>query len=196
MINKYLVNTKSAVFIGLTVALLACSDSSPNTGNTVEETVKTESEKVYNPQTLGAVIEELEQSIASPNANQKEMLTDQLVSFYGTYYQLFPNDEKTPEMIFKAGNQCVNLKRFDEALRWYNLIDVKYYSFQKRPEALYLQGFVYDTYKNEFGNAKEKYERLIKLYPNHTLAPQAKQSIENLGLTDEEIIRKFEANKK
>lgn len=193
MIKKYLANTKSIAFIGALMIFSACTDATPKKEKVVSESSTTEIEKVYNPQSLGAVIHELEQSIEKSNVSQKDMLSGQLIEFYQSYYNLFPNEVNTPEMIFKAGNQCVNLNRFDEALTWYNLIDVKYYTYQKRPEALYLQGFVYDTYKNEYGKAKEKYERLIKLHPDHALASQAKQSIEHLGLTDEEIIRKFES---
>jgi tetratricopeptide (TPR) repeat protein len=197
MIIKYLANTKLVVLLGFTLVFVGCSESkNPSKEESILKEAIQPVGETYTPITLGIVILELEESFENPNAPQKEVVASQLVTFYGDYYRLFPNDKNTADMIFKAGNQCVNLKKFDEALEWYNTIDVRYSNYQKRPEALYLQGFVYDTYKNEFGNAEEKYKRLIKLYPNHILTPQAEQSIQNLGLSDVEIIRKFEKKEK
>jgi hypothetical protein len=55
-----------------------------------------------------------------------------------------------------------------------------------------LQGFIYDTYTDELGKAKEKYEFLISEYPKHVLVEQAEISIANLGKSDADLIRQFE----
>ncbi len=195
MVKLFLVKSKLAVFIVASVWFTSCDDANVESSTQVETKVKSEVQlATFTPTTLAVEIAILEQDLESKNTPNRKEKTAELIDFYTSYFSLFPNDSMTADMLFRAGNQCVNLSRYDDAIGYYNRLDVSYRNYQKRPESLYLQGFIYDTYKNEYGNAKEKYERLIKLYPEHALAVQAKLSIENLGLTDEELIRKFEKN--
>jgi tetratricopeptide (TPR) repeat protein len=195
MIKLFLVKSKLVVFIGFAVLFTSCSDTNGESSNRLETEVASEAKvTTFTPTSLGKEISDLEQDLDMKNSPNRMEKTTELITFYSSYFDLFPNDSMTADMLFRAGNECVNLGRYDDALSFYNRLDVSYRNYQKCPESLYLQGFIYDTYKNEFGNAKEKYERLIKLYPEHILASQARVSIENLGLTDEELIRKFEEN--
>ena len=68
----------------------------------------------------------------------------------------------------------------------------EYPDYAKTPVAMFVKGFVYET---QYGNeeaARKAYEEFIKAYPDSELVNDAKASIENLGLTPEELIRKFE----
>ena len=195
MVKLFLDKSKLVVFIVLTAWFASCEEAKVDSIKEAEKEVVSEPKATtFTPSSLGVEISKIEQDLELKNTPNRSEKTAELIGFYSSYFNLFPNDPMTADMLFKAGNQCVNLNRYDDALSYYNRLDVSYRNYQKCPESLYLQGFIYDTYKNEFGNAKEKYERLIKLYPEHSLAEQAKVSIENLGLTDEELIRKFENN--
>ena len=197
MVNKILAHTKTLVIVSIAIGFFACSGNVESNTEVNQSPAENKKETgKYTPESLNAVIMEMEDAIQNPTTPDKEDLRTDLAGFYQSYYTLFSGDSLAPDMLFRAGNMYVNLNRFDEALAMYSTIENKFRGYQKRPESIYLEGFIYDTYKNEFGNAKEKYQILIKDYPNHELAEQAKQSIENLGLTDEEIIRKFEKNLK
>jgi tetratricopeptide (TPR) repeat protein len=190
---NFLENTKPYVFMIVMVVVTSCSSTEDkNVQGPTKTKEKVERVVTYTPKTLLKEIQDIEKALDNPNMPQRTELTAQLVDFYLSYADLFSKDPLMADMIFKAGNQSVNLENFDDALAHYNRIDLDHVKYQKRPESIYLQGFIYDTYKNEFGKAKEKYERIIELYPNHILAEQAKQSIAHLGLSDEEIIRSFE----
>lgn len=185
--------TKSAVFVAFLVVFSGCGNEAGNEIKTEgKDAPKEEKVITYTPETLLKEIQEMEKSLEDPTIPQKRELTEQLVEFYLSYADLFSKNPMAGDMVFKAGNQSVNLEKFDDALAHYDRIDKYFQTYQKRPESIYLQGFIYDTYKDEYGKAKEKYERLILLYPNHVLAEQAKQSIAHLGMSDEEIIRSFE----
>ncbi|UTW65933.1 hypothetical protein KFE94_14930 [bacterium SCSIO 12643] len=186
--------TKAVVFVGAMFFVAGCGSESTNGGEENSDSEKAEEVITYTPETLLKEIQEMEKSLENPTIPQKRELTEQLVEFYLSYADLFPKNPMAGDMVFKAGNQSVNLEKFDDALAHYDRIDKYFQTYQKRPESIYLQGFIYDTYKDEFGKAKEKYERLILLYPNHVLAEQAKQSIAHLGMSDEDIIRSFEKN--
>ncbi len=187
---------KLVVFVGAVLLVVGCGSENAKS----REEVKSNPDKVervvtYTPETLLKEIQEMERSLENPTIPQKRELTEQLIEFYLSYADLFSKNPMAADMVFKAGNQSVNLEKFDDALAHYDRIDKYFQTYQKRPESIYLQGFIYDTYKDEYGKAKEKYERLILLYPNHVLAEQARQSIAHLGMSDEDIIRSFEKNK-
>jgi hypothetical protein len=57
-----------------------------------------------------------------------------------------------------------------------------------------LIAFIYENHLNKKGPAKEYYNKVINEYPEHVLASQAKQSIDILMLSDEELIKKFQEN--
>lgn len=191
----FLEEAKIGVYLVFVMFFASCSvNEGKDSGNHGKAKEEVEKVVTYTPETLLKEIQIIEQSLDNPNTPQRDELTTQLVDFYLSYADLFSKDPLTPDMVFKAGNQSVNLENFDDALAHYDRVDRNYTAYQKRPESIYLQGFIYDTYKNEYGKAKEKYERLIKLYPKHILAEQATQSIAHLGLSDEEIIRSFEKN--
>ena len=69
-------------------------------------------------------------------------------------------------------------------------------TFAKAPEALFLAAFCEETLNGDAQQAKFFYEEFLKKYPAHGLAKDAQFSIQNLGKTDEELIKMFEQNLK
>ena len=175
----------SAVFTG-------CSSDNSSSSDDSSTAVREAEVVTHTPETLHKEIKELEEAVANLDTPNHDKVTMQLIEYYQSYADLFSNNEKAPDMLFKAGNQAVNLQDYTLSLSLYNNVEIHYRNYMKRPECLFLQGFVYESYLNEFGKAKEKYEKLIKQYPKHELAGQAKESIKYLGISDEERIRQFE----
>ncbi len=175
------------VFALLSVFLSSCGDTGKN-----ETAAKSEVEKVYTEESMQGEITELEKEEMAAKPEMKAPLRERLIGFYLSYADLFPEDSLAPEMIFKAGNQAVNGEEFKKAIGYYQRVVDNYPGYLKRPEAMYMIGFVYDAHLNEKGNAKMAWEKLIAAYPDHILSEQAQQSIEVLGMSDEELIRKFE----
>ncbi len=183
---------KSAkIFMGLMSVLIfgftGCSDKNESSN----EEVVLES-KVHTPESLLMEIEELEKAASNLDLPNHVQVTNQLIQYYEDYAKLFSGNEMAPDMLFRAGNQSVNLENYPKAIELYANVEKHYRQYQKRPECIFLQAFVYETYLNEFGKAKEKYEKLIKQYPDHSLAEQAKQSIDFLGVSDEDRIKQFQ----
>ncbi|MBK7959253.1 MAG: hypothetical protein IPK03_14865, partial [Bacteroidetes bacterium] len=77
------------------------------------------------------------------------------------------------------------------AFELYSKIYTKYPHFAKRPECLFFQGMVLADEMNMKKEAEEKYNQFAKDYPNHFLAPSIPILIEQLNMTDEEIIASF-----
>jgi len=180
-------------FILVSVVFTGCTDEN-ETNKKNQKTEEAVTSKIHTPETLLKEIEDLEAAVANLDTPNHDAVAKQLIEYYQSYAEMFPNNQLAPEMLFKAGNQAVNLQEYDLALTKYFFVEQYYLNYLKRPECLFLQAFVYETYKNEYGKAQEKYELLIEEYPKHELSEQAKISLKYLGMTDEERIKQFEKN--
>lgn len=140
-------------------------------------------------------IKELEATIKSDISlrSNKDHATIAL-STYMDYAGRFPDDPKTPGYIFKAAELANGLEKHEQAITNFELLITKYPEYEKVPQALFLQAFIYDNSINDDAKAKIYYEKFLSKYPDHELAKDAKISIEQLGKTDEELIEEF--NKK
>ena len=71
-----------------------------------------------------------------------------------------------------------------------------YPDFKKASYCLFLQAFIYENQLHQLGEADQLYREVIKKFPNDKIAQDAQACINNLGKTDEELIKEFEAKNK
>lgn len=114
------------------------------------------------------------------------------VALYADYAKNFPDDSKTPEYLFKAGEISSSMRQSTQAIEFFNQAYTKYPNFDKAPYALFLQGFIYESQLGDTAKARKIYMQVIEKYPNERIAEDAKASIDNLGKTPEELIKEFE----
>jgi tetratricopeptide (TPR) repeat protein len=144
-------------------------------------------------------IKELEKKIGSENftLDEKGMkLANELVTDYITYADSHKDSPEAPDYIYSAADLSLNIGKSKEALDLYNQIIYKYPDYAKAPECLFLVGYIYENYFQQYGKAKEIYESFLKKYPNHDFADDARISIENMGKSPEELIKSFEEKNK
>ena len=103
----------------------------------------------------------------------------ELLDVYKAFAKAYPKDENAPEYLFRAAGLCS--KAMD------------YPSWKRLPDTYYLKAFTIDTELKQKGEAQKAYQQVINLYPDHPFAKDARQMMEYLVLTDEELIKKFEA---
>lgn len=138
-------------------------------------------------------IGELEIKLYSENETVFDRdIADNLVATYLDYVAAYPEDEKSPVLLFKAGEVSMGMESAEVALACYKQVYTDYPDFGKAATALFLEGFVYETQTNNLVMAQKCYIEFMDKYPDHTLADDAKFSLANLGKSDEEIIREFE----
>lgn len=113
------------------------------------------------------------------------------IKAYTDFVLIFPDDSLSPDFLFKAGQIATVTKQYPQALSYYKNITDKYPAFKYKQESLYLQGFILDNYVNDDAKAKIIYEEVISKYPGSTYANDAKAAINNLGKSDEELIKEF-----
>lgn len=138
-------------------------------------------------------IEKLEKQLfTTENAIVPEVASD-LVSAYCDFADANPDDAMAPEYLFKAVDVSMNI---NEPQRTISIIDrllTEYPDFPRTQAALFVKAFIFETRYNNLDMAKKLYEQYLEQYPKGEFAEDCRASVENLGLTPEELVKKFES---
>ena len=139
-------------------------------------------------------INELESKVFAKDAVLTAENVIQLVDAYVLFAEQNPNDQQTPDFLFKALDVAVgvNAEGPQKAIDIANVLIEKYPDFEMTPMAMFVKGFVYENMIGDLRNAEMTYRQFIEKYPNSPMVEDVKATLENLGLTPEELIRKFE----
>ena len=163
--------------------------------NNLKETMQSDSIAQPNKEIYLNEIKKLESQLSSTET-LNDTLATKVVKAYTDYAYTFVQDSLSPDFLFKAAEVAMGLKAYDKALIYYKSISDKYPSFRLKTESLFLQGYLYDNFLNDDVKAKQIYEQVIDKYPNDKLAEDSKAAITNLGKTDEDLIKEFQAKNK
>ena len=145
--------------------------------------------------------QKLENAIA---AKEKELYGDStmtvdfskakdMIALYADFVKKYPENEKAEDYLFKAGEVSMGVMQSNVAIKYFEQFYEKYPASDKAPYSLFMQGFIYETQLKNIEKAKWCYEKFIKDFPTHKLAGDATYSITNLGKSEEDLIREFEA---
>ena len=139
-------------------------------------------------------INELESKVFAKDTVLSSENVIQLVDAYLLFAKQNPNDQQTPEFLFKALDVAVgiNAEGPQKAINIADVLIEKYPDFEMTPMAMFIKGFVYENMIGDLQNAEMTYRQFIEKYPNNPMVEDVKSTLENLGLTPEELIRKFE----
>jgi TolA-binding protein len=118
-----------------------------------------------------------------------------VLKWYKEFAEKYPDDTLAPMYLFKAGDLSNGMRKYKDAIALFDQLMKKYPEHRKAPVSLFLQAFIYDNNLRDVEKAKMVYSEFLQKYPNHQLAPSAKASLEqlNMGLTNEQLIKMFEA---
>ena len=117
----------------------------------------------------------------------------ELADAYVQYAKENPQDEMSPDMIFKALDFSVNVN-IDNPQKSIEIADLMIETYPQHmlaPMALYIKAFVYER-ANDIPSAKETYRLFLEKYPNDPLVEDVKASLRNAGIPLEDLVRQFE----
>ncbi len=137
---------------------------------------------------LRTKIENLENEIYSTNAFDATK-TESLLKLYESFTERFPQSSNTASYLMKAGDLAMRLNKGDLAIEYFTRLHDEYPDDPKAPQSLFLKGFVYETILGDLDKARIFYESYISKYPNDVMVESAYFLLENLGKSDEEIIK-------
>lgn len=137
-------------------------------------------------------IEKLEEQVfATEGAINPEVAND-LVSAYCDFADANPDDAMAPEYLFKAVDVSINLNEPQRTIYIIDKLLNNYPDYPRTQAALFVKGFIFETRYENYDMAKKIYEQYLVMYPDGEFAESCRASIENLGLTPEELVKKFE----
>lgn len=173
-----MIKMMKALAILLTIALFtSCGGSESNSKKSADDAYKK--------------IIEIEEEVISPNniVSQSKLaeLLDESDKFQKTYY----DDERVPTVMQKGIRSAMSLKQYNKAIEMMDILIKSYATEERAPEYLFQKAFIVAE-SGWLGEADKIYSQLIRNYPDHPLAEQAKLAQEMLTMTDEELIRKLE----
>ena len=116
-----------------------------------------------------------------------------MVDVYKAYVAAYPQDSLAPEFLFRAAGTVKSMGDPEQSITIYDRIVQDYPSWKRLVDVLYMKALTLDDDLDRDGEAKGIYEQVINNFPGHPFARDSKAMIENLGLTDEELIAKFKA---
>lgn len=132
------------------------------------------------------------QLFSTENKINPEVASD-LVSAYCDYADDNPEDKNAPEYLFKAMDVSMNLNEPQRTIRIIDRLLEEYPDYPRTQAALFVKAFIFETVYNNFDMAQKLYRKYLEIYPDGEFADDCRALIENLGLSPEELVKKFES---
>jgi TolA-binding protein len=128
----------------------------------------------------------------------EESKIPEAVNSYETLMNEYPDDVLAPDAIARLASiyqnkQVKNVPETQSLLKSIELfrsIYDKYPNSEQAPMGLFMAGFVEANELQNYEAATETYNLFLKTFPDHELATSAKEELDNMGLTPEEILKK------
>ena len=141
-------------------------------------------------------IKALEAKVATNIETVDYNLANDLATSYMEYAFKYNDDSLAANYLFKAASlQKGALGEYKDAIETLQNFIKNYPKDQNVPKAYFFIGTIYQDNLKEFGNAQTAYQTYLEKYPNDTFAKDARILIENISLTDEELLKKITQKK-
>ncbi len=171
---------KALLFIGVILCLATACQQKPN--------------EAENKDTLLEEIGTLEKGLLKTGDASKEKETAlALVEKSSGFANSFPDDPKTPDLLFKAADVARGAKDYGKAVQLWGELWRKHPDHPKAPMALFLQGFTFDSELRDAKMASKYYKDFLKTFPNDSLATQVKQLLQVVEVAPEDLVKQFES---
>jgi TolA-binding protein len=137
--------------------------------------------------------EYMEQAKAGVAANN----IAEAVSSYQKLVKEYPDSPQASEALFQLGtlyqNKMVtNIEAkasLEKAVDIFKSISDKYPQSKLAPKSLFMSGFILANDLKEYNKATVIFNIFLKKYPNSDLVNSAKEELDNMGLSPEEILK-------
>jgi TolA-binding protein len=170
----------------LLMSMFGCGSGSKNQNGTANgtakdtskqgllQTVKAAEAKVSSSQTLDAY-----------NANLA-------ISAYLDYAKYFPTDTLSAAFLHNAGMLASSTQQYGRAITLYENVVTRFPQSRLVPECLFTVGFLFEDKMKDTANAHKRYSELIEKFPTDHWADQARGELKYLGISSDELGKKFE----
>ena len=106
----------------------------------------------------------------------------------------YPEDSLAPIFLHKASEIAINLNMPQEAVSTLDTLIKRFPDYKYLPDAWFFKGFIQENELKDEAGAMRTYELFLEKFPDHKLAPQVKFSMDNMGVSEDELIKQFMQN--
>ena len=150
-----------------------------------------------NPVDISKILEDLGSKIYSDKTNRIDTkVANDFINIAEIHALLMPKSEKSAEYLHDAGRTAGYMRAFPKAIDLYSWVINKYPNHEQTANSTFMLGYTYDNDMKDYGEARNYYEQFLAKYPEHDLAESAKVLLENLGVSDDEIIERLQQKSK
>ena len=108
-----------------------------------------------------------------------------------------PSNPNATDILFNGAKMAGTIRDFKKSMSLYDWVINEYpQDTVKRGQSIFMKAFTYDTGLKNIEKARENYQLFIDEYPEHDLADDAKFLVDNLGLSDQEFLKKIQSSGK
>lgn len=138
-------------------------------------------------------LKDLEAVVLSPDAPINAEVVPEVVEKYCKFVEQNPDDVNAPAWLFKALDLSVNFLEPEKCIAIGNKFVDCYPDNDRTPMVMFVLGsMVYEEKLQDYGKAREMYEKILSDYPESDFVPSVEAALRFLGKTPEEIVREFE----
>ncbi|MGA8263336.1 MAG: tetratricopeptide repeat protein [Ignavibacteriaceae bacterium] len=120
------------------------------------------------------------------------------VKSYQEFLKEYPESKDAPEAIVKMASLYMNHsdstlsqeQSFAKAAELFKEVYDKYPNSKQAPQALFMSAFVLSNDLNKYDEATKIYRLFLDKFPNHQLAKSAKEELNTMGMTPDDILKK------
>lgn len=134
--------------------------------------------------------EKLSNQIHSLENNKQFQNSDSLINIYLLFASKYPDHSNSIKYMFKAAEIHVKKNNLLEGIKLYETIGTNYNDKELAPEALIRASVCLQSIPDP-ANAKRVLELFIAKFPTHERIEEVKQMNELVGLSEEELIKRF-----
>jgi tetratricopeptide (TPR) repeat protein len=107
-----------------------------------------------------------------------------------------PNDPKAADYLYKGAEVARSMRTMPKAMSIYDWILEDYPTYEKTPTVMFIKGFIMEQDFKKIEEAKALYTQFLERFPEHQMASSAKFLLDNLGKSEEDILKEIETKNK
>lgn len=191
----------------LILGFTACSTDAPSDEGTEEAQVVPAKSEAFAPAAealargasaaeIGSLLMQRFETISDPNTGMLNPgPSKEFIELATKLADKYPADTLAALPLYRAAEVARALNNPQLAAAMYERVHDEYKAFSKAPESLFMAAFTYDENLNNLDKARETYEKFLAMYPDNVFAESTPMLLDNLGKSDEEILRQLEEKK-
>lgn len=128
------------------------------------------------------------------DVQKDKALAKEFIQLAKAFAKQEPQDTLVPLYIFRGAEVARALGNYGEAIKLLDKACTEYRKFDKRPDALFLQGFTYDQDLNNKKAAQKYYQEFLEQFPKHPFAKDVQLLMQYIqqDKSAEELVKEFE----